>query len=85
MGVLEKDGPRDIPGLSAEIILEFESEEMAESILRSVEVDNYEFISCRRDGRRLVCESLGTPGSLLHTLDDFLSCVITAESVYRST
>ncbi len=85
MGLLEEDGQGDIPGLSAEMILEFASEEMAENILKSVEVDNYEFISCRREGKRIICKSSGSPGSLLHTLDDFLSCVITAERVYQST
>ena len=85
MDLLKKNGPRDLPRINTRVILEFQSVEMAEHVLRSIEVDNYSYIECRRESNRIICEvNAESIGSLLHTLDDFLSCVITAEKVYQS-
>ncbi len=86
MDILPENGKGDIHRIGARLILEFEDEEKAERILRSLEVDNYQYIKCHREGRRIVCESSSDkPSSLLHTLDDFIACVIVSDEVYRST
>ncbi|HHE75880.1 MAG TPA: hypothetical protein ENL31_01975 [Candidatus Aciduliprofundum boonei] len=85
MGLLQKDGKGNISWIRARLILEFENEEKAEHILKSLEADNYEFIKCQREGKRVVCESSSNKAStLLHTLDDFLSCIILSDEVYRN-
>lgn len=84
MGLLKKDGKGNISWIRARLILEFENEEKAEHILKSLEADNYEFIKCQREGKRLVCESSNKASTLLHTLDDFLSCIILSDEVYRN-
>ena len=86
MGILAKDGKGDIPGIRAKLVMEWESEEEAEKILRSISTDNYEFVRCYREENRIVCESISPKAStLLHTLDDLISCVLVADEVYHST
>ena len=85
MAVLEKDGKGDISGVKALLTLEYESKEIAERVLLSLTVDNYSFISCKREKNKIICcAEAKEVSTMLHTLDDFLSCVITAESVYQS-
>ncbi len=85
MDILTEDGKRALHGISATITLEFESEDEARSIYRSVEVDNYSYIQCCVDGSRIICTVNGkNASSLRNTIDDLLACVITAESAYQS-
>ena len=85
MDILKEDGKGNLHGITARLVLNYESEEMAKNILGSIEVDNYNFVKCERNGKRIVCEANSrNVGSLLHTLDDLLACVITAEDIYRS-
>jgi len=62
--------------------LEFASPESAEKVNRSVELDNDGYVVTKVDGRfihaEIEAESLN---SLLHTLDDFLSCTALADKV----
>lgn len=67
-----------------EFSLEFEDEDKAKKILESVRLDNGEWIAARLDGRRIVCHaSSESVGGLLHTAEDFLSCVSLAEKMMR--
>ncbi len=85
MAVLEENEKGTVSGISAKIVLQYESKEQADKILKSVDVDNYNFVKCRRDKNRIKCKvESGSISSLLHTIDDFLACVILAEDVYRS-
>ena len=62
------------------ITLEFKSEEMAENILKSVEIDNEGYVKSHREGNKIMSIIKGdNPLSLLHTIEDFLSCVKVAE------
>jgi len=63
---------------------EYDSEKEAEAIAKSVEVDNYQFVSTTLMGKRIIskAETKSIP-SLIHTLDDFLACVGVAEKVVR--
>ncbi|NPA75368.1 MAG: hypothetical protein GXO25_04725 [Euryarchaeota archaeon] len=85
MDVLTKNGKRAVHRISATLCLEFEDEKMAESIFKSVSVDNYQYIHCTLKGKKIECRvESDKPSSLRHTIDDFLACVLTAESAYQS-
>lgn len=85
MDVLKEDGKRNLHRITATLILDYENEDMAKSILRSIEVDNYNFVKCEYKDKKIICEAKSDKvSSLIHTLDDLLSCIITAEEVYHS-
>jgi hypothetical protein len=85
MDLLKEDGKRNISGIKATLTIEFDDEKMAESVLRSVSVDNHRFIQCHRDGRKIICcTRASSPGTALNTIDDLLSCIITAENTYKT-
>lgn len=54
----------------------------AARILKAVELDNEDYISTKLEGNRILAE-IRAPSlnSLLHTLDDFMSCTSVAEKV----
>lgn len=58
------------------------SEEEARRILSSVQTDNVDFVKTHLDGNSLVSE-ISADGlmSLLHTLNDYLSCLTVAEEI----
>ena len=62
----------------------YASIEEAKAIAKAVEVDNYQFVDTRLDGKRIISkiESESIP-SLIHTLDDFLACVGVAEKIMK--
>ena len=72
-------------GLTAvrcELNLEFSSNESAEKVHRSIELDNQGYIVTRVDGKFIHAEiEADSLNSLLHTLDDFLACAGVAEGV----
>ena len=64
--------------------LEFDDVDRAKKILESVRLDNGEWISAELDGKRILCHaSSETIGGLLHTAEDFLSCVSLAEKMLK--
>ena len=66
--------------ISCNITLEFESEEMAENVLKSVKIDNEGYVESHREGNKMVSIIKGdAPLSVLNTIEDFLSCVKVAE------
>lgn len=65
-----------------ECLLEFSysSPDEAEAVLRAVAIDNEGFVEAAREGSRLISRiQAGNPKALLHTLEDYLSCVAVAE------
>jgi len=67
-----------------EFSLEFEDADEAKKVLGSVKLDNGEWISTKLEGRRILCHaSSDSIGGLLHTAEDFLSCVSLAERMIR--
>jgi len=67
-----------------ELVLEFSDSEEAEKVLRSVSQDNEDWISAERDENRIICRARSKSiGGVLHTVEDFLSCVVLAEKVVR--
>jgi len=56
----------------------------AETVARSLRVDDEGHITTSVAGRRLVAEAeADSPLSLLHTLEDYLACLSVAERVLR--
>lgn len=67
-----------------EFSLEFEDADQAKKVLESVRLDNGEWISTKLEGRKILCHaSSDSVGGLLHTAEDFLSCVSLAERMIR--
>lgn len=57
------------------LVLEFADQNEAEKVHRSVELDNEGYVRSRVEGRTIIAEmEASSLKSLLHTLDDFLSC-----------
>jgi tRNA threonylcarbamoyladenosine modification (KEOPS) complex Pcc1 subunit len=72
----------DAPKVRCELHLEFDSNESAEKVHRSVELDNQGYIVTRVDGRVIHAEiEADSLNSLLHTLDDFLACTGVADKI----
>ncbi len=85
MAVFKENEKGTVSGISATIVLEYPSFEIAKKIMKSVDVDNYNFVRCRVEKNKIRCRVESSQvSSLLHTIDDFLSCIILAEEVYRS-
>ena len=70
--------------IRVELEFEYVSEKEAEAVAKAVEVDNYQFVNTKVDGKKIisVVESESIP-SMIHTLDDFLACVSVAERVVK--
>jgi tRNA threonylcarbamoyladenosine modification (KEOPS) complex Pcc1 subunit len=65
-----------------EIVIEFENVDKAKKIFRSIEVDNFNFVTSRTHCTKLEAKiQASSVSSLLHTLDDYLACVSVAMKV----
>jgi tRNA threonylcarbamoyladenosine modification (KEOPS) complex Pcc1 subunit len=65
-----------------EITLRFPSDDIAGKVFHAVEQDNAGFVNAERDEDTIVATIEATTlKSLLHTLDDLLSCVSVAERI----
>jgi tRNA threonylcarbamoyladenosine modification (KEOPS) complex Pcc1 subunit len=68
--------------VACEIVIEFEDTEKVKTVLKSIEVDNFEFVNSKVNGKKLEATiKASSVSSLLHTLDDYLSCVSVAMKV----
>ena len=64
------------------IVLDYKSKQIIENILKSIEVDNYNFVQTKIEDNKLIAEIESiSVSSLIHTLDDFLACVSVAEKI----
>jgi hypothetical protein len=70
--------------ITCKLEFSYDSKEEAEAIAKAVEVDNYQFVNTKLEGKKIIstAESETIP-SLIHTLDDFLACVGVAERIVR--
>jgi len=67
---------------SCKIEISVDSKKNAEKLLESVKVDDYNFVKSKADENTLVAEiKAESIESLLHTVDDYLSCVSVAEKI----
>ncbi len=70
--------------VSCRIELDYPSPTEALQVQKSVELDNDEHLKSEVQGKVIVAlAEAASLRSLLHTLDDFLSCVAVAEAVVR--
>lgn len=73
-------------GVECELTLEYPSKREAEIILRAIEEDNEDFAAARVEGNRVIIRAAThSEDSMLHTLEDLLSCVSVAEEIIRNT
>ena len=68
--------------VSCNIVIKYDDEKTIQMVHKSIEVDNFDFVSTKITKNQLEVhiESTSIP-SLLHTLDDYLACVSVAEKV----
>jgi tRNA threonylcarbamoyladenosine modification (KEOPS) complex Pcc1 subunit len=67
---------------SCDIVIEFDDAEKVKKILKSIEVDNFDFVKSQAKGKRLEAHiESKSVSSLIHTLDDYLACVSVAKEV----
>ena len=67
---------------SCKLTIEFEDENKVKTVLKSVQVDDFDFVKSRINKNMLEAEiSINSVSSLLHTLDDYLACVSVAGKV----
>ena len=68
--------------VSCDVVIEYDDAKKVETILRSIEVDNFDFVQSWADRKHLETHIESTSvSSLLHTLDDYLACVSVAEKI----
>lgn len=68
--------------VNCRIDIDFPSHEQAESVRRSIELDNGQYVQAAVDGQTLVLtmDAKSMP-SMLHTLEDLLACVKVADGM----
>ncbi len=65
--------------ITCEIVIEFDNPKKVKTVLKSIEVDNFDFVKSNVNGKKLeACIKSTSITSLLHTLDDYLACVSVA-------
>jgi tRNA threonylcarbamoyladenosine modification (KEOPS) complex Pcc1 subunit len=64
------------------IEIEFDDERKVKTVLKSIQVDDFEFVKSEANGKILKATiKSNSVSSLLHTLDDYLSCISVAANV----
>lgn len=68
--------------VSCNLTFKYDSLEKAKKVLRSIKVDDFDFVESKLNGNNLdvLIESKSVP-SLIHTLDDYLACLSIAEKI----
>ena len=68
--------------VACDIVIEFDDTEKVKNVLKSIEVDNFDFVKSEINGKKLETQiTANSVSSLLHTLDDYLACVSVAMKV----
>ncbi|OGS43120.1 MAG: hypothetical protein A3K76_03680 [Euryarchaeota archaeon RBG_13_57_23] len=72
----------EAPKVRCSLRIQFPSGEEASRVHKAVELDNQGYVSTRVDGDSILAEiEASSLNSLLHTLDDLLSCTTLAEKI----
>ena len=67
---------------SCEIVIDFDDSEKVKTVLKSVKVDDFDFVKSKANGKKLEASiKAESVSSLLHTLDDYLACISVAGKV----
>lgn len=68
--------------VSCEVVIDFDDAKQAKTVLKSIEVDNFDFVKSKISGKELIANiESKSVSSLIHTLDDYLACVSVAVKV----
>ena len=68
--------------ISCNLNIEYDDSKKAEKILRSIKVDDFDFVTSKVHNKSLeVTIKSNSVSSLLHTLDDYLACLSVAEKI----
>ena len=68
--------------VACDIVIEFDDVESVKTVQKSIEVDNFDFVESKINGKKLEAQiKASSVSSLLHTLDDYLACVSVAMKV----
>ena len=68
--------------VTCNVVIEFDNVEKVKTVLKSIEVDNFDFVKSKVNGKKLEAQiKASSVPSLLHTLDDYLACVSVAMKV----
>lgn len=68
--------------VACEVVIEFDDTDKVKTIMKSIEVDNFDFVKSKVNGKKLEAQITGNSvSSLLHTLDDYLACISVAMKV----
>ena len=67
---------------SCKLEIDLKEEKIAKKVLESIKVDDFDFVKSKINKTVLIGEiKSNSVSSLLHTVDDYLSCVSVAEKV----
>ena len=68
--------------VTCDIVIEFDDPDNVKTVLKSINVDDFDFVKSRATSNKLVAKiKTKSISSLLHTLDDYLACVSVAMKV----
>ena len=68
--------------VSCEFVIEFDDSEKAKTVLRSIRVDDFDFVKSKINKNRLEASiKAKSISSLIHTLDDYLACISVAVKI----
>lgn len=66
------------------ISLTYEDASCAETIFRSIQPENEEWLACHLRENEIILEICGTLGRVRHIINDVLSCIQSAENILFS-
>ncbi len=68
--------------IDCELVFVYKNRRDADKVMRSVELDNQDFVDAKVVGNRIVSRvKAKNISSLRHTLDDYLACIAVAEKL----
>lgn len=68
--------------IKCNISIDYDDSKKAEKILRSIKVDDFDFVKSKVNGNKLEADiDSNSITSMIHTLDDYLACLSVAEKI----
>ena len=68
--------------VTCDVVIGYDDVKKTETVLKSIEVDNFDFVKSHTNGKHLEAHiESKSISSLLHTLDDYLACISVAEKI----
>jgi tRNA threonylcarbamoyladenosine modification (KEOPS) complex Pcc1 subunit len=68
--------------VNCEIVIDFDDLQDVKTVLNSIKVDDFDFVKSKVNGKKLNANiKANSISSLIHTLDDYLSCLSVAMKV----